>query len=52
MPLQIPPGHINVLAISEALVDFISLEETGRLRDAYTFRRVLGGAPAPHLRLT
>lgn len=27
MPLQIPPGHINVLAISEALVDFISLEE-------------------------
>lgn len=43
---MIPDGDIDVLAIGETLVDFISLEETDSLREAYTFRKYLGGSPA------
>lgn len=44
--MMIPDGDIDVLAIGETLVDFISLEETDSLREAYTFRKYLGGSPA------
>ncbi|HBY95733.1 MAG TPA: carbohydrate kinase [Chloroflexi bacterium] len=42
----IPEGDLDVLAIGETLVDFISVEETDSLRDAYTFHKYLGGSPA------
>lgn len=44
--MKIPEGDLDLLAIGEALVDFISIEETDSLRDAYTFRKYLGGSPA------
>ncbi len=37
---------IDVLAVGEVLVDFISTERSDNLRDAHTFRRYLGGSPA------
>lgn len=37
---------IDLLAIGEVLVDFISTEVTDSLRDAHTFQRHLGGSPA------
>jgi sugar/nucleoside kinase (ribokinase family) len=43
---NIPKGDLDLLAIGETLVDFISLEETDWLRNAYTFRKYLGGSPA------
>ena len=41
-----PRPTLDVLAIGETLVDFISVEQTDRLRNATTFRRYLGGPPA------
>jgi fructokinase len=44
--VEIPSGELDVLAIGETLVDFISVEETDWLRNAYTFRKYQGGSPA------
>jgi sugar/nucleoside kinase (ribokinase family) len=44
--MKIPEGDLDLLAIGETLVDFISVEETDWLRNAYTFRKYLGGSPA------
>jgi fructokinase len=44
--MSIPPGDLDVLTIGEILVDFISIEETDWLRNAYTFRKYQGGSPA------
>jgi fructokinase len=44
--LKIPKGDLDLLAIGETLVDFISVEETDWLRNAYTFRKYQGGSPA------
>jgi fructokinase len=44
--MEIPTGTLDVLTIGETLVDFISVEETDWLRNAYTFRKYLGGSPA------
>jgi fructokinase len=41
-----PEGDLDLLAIGETLVDFISVEETDWLRNAYTFRKYQGGSPA------
>jgi fructokinase len=41
-----PKGDLDLLAIGETLVDFISIEETDWLRNAYTFRKYQGGSPA------
>lgn len=44
--IRIPEGDIDLLAVGETLIDFISEEEVDRLREAETFRRYLGGSPA------
>jgi fructokinase len=44
--MKIPPGDLDVLTIGEILIDFISLEKAETLRDAFTFRKYLGGSPA------
>ncbi len=44
--MNTPEGDLDLLAIGETLVDFISIEETDWLRNAYTFRKYLGGSPA------
>jgi fructokinase len=44
--MRIPEGDLDLLAIGETLVDFISVEETDWLRNAYTFRKYQGGSPA------
>jgi fructokinase len=44
--MKIPKGDLDLLAIGETLVDFISVEETDWLRNAYTFRKYQGGSPA------
>lgn len=44
--MRIPKGDLDLLAIGETLVDFISVEETDWLRNAYTFRKYQGGSPA------
>jgi sugar/nucleoside kinase (ribokinase family) len=44
--MNIPEGDLDLLAIGEVVVDFISTEETDWLRNAYTFRKYLGGSPA------
>jgi fructokinase len=44
--MKIPKGDLDVLTIGETLVDFISVEETDWLRNAYTFRKYQGGSPA------
>ena len=36
---------LDLLAVGETLVDFISVEQTDWLRNATTFRRFLGGSP-------
>jgi fructokinase len=46
MTIKIPKGDLDLLAIGETLVDFISVEETDWLRNAYTFRKYQGGSPA------
>jgi fructokinase len=43
---EIPEGDLDLLAIGETLVDFISMEETDWLRNAYTFCKYQGGSPA------
>jgi hypothetical protein len=40
--MGIPEGDLDLLAIGETLVDFISIEETDWLRNAYTFRKYQG----------
>jgi fructokinase len=44
--MKIPQGDLDLFAIGELLVDFISTEETDWLRNAYTFRKYQGGSPA------
>ncbi len=44
--MKIPDGDLSLVAIGETLVDFISEEEAESLREAYTFRKYQGGAPA------
>lgn len=44
--ISIPGGDLDLLAIGEALIDFISVEEADRLLDAHTFRKHMGGSPA------
>jgi sugar/nucleoside kinase (ribokinase family) len=44
--MMIPEGDLDLLAIGETLVDFISVEEAESLRKAYTFRKYQGGSPA------
>jgi len=44
--MKFPEGDLDLLAIGETLVDFISTEETDWLRNAYTFRKYQGGSPA------
>ena len=44
--MRIPEGDLDVLAVGETLVDFISEEEAESLREAYTFRKYQGGSPA------
>ena len=44
--MDIPEGDLDLLAIGEMVVDLISVEETYDLRDAHTFRKYQGGAPA------
>jgi sugar/nucleoside kinase (ribokinase family) len=44
--LKIPEGDFDLVAVGETLVDFISVEETDWLRNAYTFRKYQGGSPA------
>ncbi len=46
MAIKIPKGDLDLLAVGETLVDFISVEETDWLRNAYTFRKYQGGSPA------
>lgn len=44
--IAIPQGDLDLLAVGEALIDFISVEEASRLLDAHTFRKYMGGSPA------
>jgi len=44
--MDIPQGDLDLLAVGETLVDFISEEEAESLRQAYTFRKYQGGSPA------
>jgi sugar/nucleoside kinase (ribokinase family) len=44
--MKIPSGTLDLLAIGETLIDFISVEEADLLLDAHTFRKYLGGSPA------
>lgn len=44
--MQLPEGELDVLAVGETLIDFISEEEAETLREANTFRKHLGGSPA------
>ena len=46
MPSGVPENSLDLLAVGETLVDFISVERTDWLRNATTFRRYLGGSPA------
>lgn len=45
-PRPAPSGDLDLLAVGEAVVDLISVEETDSLRDARTFRLHVGGSPA------
>jgi sugar/nucleoside kinase (ribokinase family) len=44
--MNIPDGDLDVVTVGETLVDFISLEETDWLRNAFTFQKYQGGSPA------
>jgi fructokinase len=44
--MKIPQGDLDLLAVGETLVDFISEEEAESLREAYAFRKYQGGSPA------
>lgn len=45
MNLPLPTGDIDLLAIGETLIDFISEETVPSLHEAETFRRFQGGSP-------
>ena len=45
-PRPAPSGDLDLLAVGEAVVDLISVEETDSLRDARAFRLHVGGSPA------
>jgi fructokinase len=44
--IRIPEGDLDLVAIGETLIDFISVETAGSLQDAVTFQRYQGGSPA------
>ena len=44
--MQIPEGDLDLVAVGETLIDFISTDEVDHLSEAETFRRYLGGSPA------
>ena len=44
--MHIPDGDIDLLAVGEALVDFISVEKTDSLAQAQHFEKIQGGSPA------
>jgi fructokinase len=44
--LKIPPGEIDLLAVGEILVDFISTEPSKTLLGVSEYKRCFGGAPA------
>ena len=44
--MGVPPGELDLLAVGEILVDLISVESAGSLRQASQYRRRFGGAPA------
>jgi fructokinase len=45
--MNIPTGDLDLLAIGETLIDFISVEQSQEgLRHASTFKKYLGGSPA------
>jgi fructokinase len=44
--MKIPDGDLDLLAIGETLIDFISVEEANSLLSAHTFRKYVGGSPA------
>jgi sugar/nucleoside kinase (ribokinase family) len=44
--IHIPQGDLDVLAIGETLIDFISVETAASLQETRTFQRYLGGSPA------
>ena len=44
--MQIPKGEIDLVAVGETLIDFISVEMASSLQEAATFQRYLGGSPA------
>ncbi|MDX9955448.1 MAG: carbohydrate kinase [Anaerolineae bacterium] len=46
MEIPVPEGDLDVLVIGEALIDFISMEETDSLLGATAFQRFSGGSPA------
>ncbi len=46
LPFPIPAGDLDLLAVGEAVVDFISQERVTHLAEAATFRRFQGGSPA------
>ncbi len=46
MRIDIPAGDLDLLVIGEALIDFISVEETDSLLNATAFQRIAGGSPA------
>jgi sugar/nucleoside kinase (ribokinase family) len=46
MDMQIPAGDIDLLAVGEALIDFISVERVDSLAKAYQFEKRRGGSPA------
>jgi fructokinase len=44
--MRLPQGALDLIAIGETLVDFISVDKVDSLRDAQTFRKIQGGSPA------
>ncbi len=44
--MNIPEGDLDLLAVGETVLDFISVEETDCLRNAYRFGKYQGGSPA------
>jgi sugar/nucleoside kinase (ribokinase family) len=44
--MHIPAGDIDLVALGEALIDFISAEPVDSLRDAHVFQKHQGGSPA------
>ena len=44
--MGVPPGELDLVAVGEILVDLISVEPAGSLRQASQYRRRFGGAPA------